>query len=133
MKNMAIIMKNSKRIIFLFSLCGLLIGCSQEKKVGLANPASKNCIEKGGILKILKRGDGGEYGVCVFKDDRQCEEWAMFRGECPLGGVQITAIQKPPEIYCLIGGGTLLDDKKKCQLHSGKVCPTKDHFEGKCS
>jgi putative hemolysin len=30
----------------------------------------KNCIEKGGTLEILKRGDGGEYGVCFFEDNR---------------------------------------------------------------
>ena len=23
--------------------------------------------------------EGGEYGVCVFDDGRQCEEWALFR------------------------------------------------------
>ncbi len=72
-------------------LCLILLvalqGCSEEKKTTLANPASKYCIEVGGTLKMAKHSDGGVYGICMFKDNRQCEEWALFRGECPVGGV----------------------------------------------
>mgnify|MGYP003704916783 CR=1 FL=1 len=25
--------------------------------------------------------------VCVFADNRQCEEWAMMRDRCPVGGI----------------------------------------------
>ena len=53
----------------------------------LANPASVRCIEKGGTLRIERRPDGGQSGVCVFVDNYQCEEWALFRGECPAGGL----------------------------------------------
>lgn len=58
-------------------------------KVGLANPASVNCINKGGSLQLRQSADGGSYGVCVFKGGRECEEWAMFRGECPVGGLPV--------------------------------------------
>ncbi len=51
----------------------------------LANPASQNCVTRGGMLRIERRPDGGQFGVCVFTDNYQCEEWAMFRGECPVG------------------------------------------------
>ena len=54
----------------------------------LANPASGYCIQVGGKLEILKREDGAEYGVCLFEDNKKCEEWALFRGECPIGGVK---------------------------------------------
>jgi putative hemolysin/predicted metal-dependent phosphoesterase TrpH len=68
-----------------------------DKKTGIANPASVNCINKGGTLSIQKSADGGEYGICTFEDNRQCEEWALFRGECPAGGRKITGIpvEKP--------------------------------------
>ena len=56
----------------------------------VANPASANCVSKGGKLIIDRRGDGGDYGVCLFEDNRQCEEWALFRGECPVGGIKVT-------------------------------------------
>jgi putative hemolysin len=50
--------------------------------IGLANPASVHCIEQGYTLQMLEAEDGGQFGVCVFPDGSQCEEWAFFRGEC---------------------------------------------------
>jgi len=56
----------------------------------MANPASENCVAQGGALLIETRGDGGQYGVCLFEDNRQCEEWALYRGDCPVGALKIT-------------------------------------------
>ena len=53
-----------------------------EQKAELPNPASLNCTKKGGKLQIRKDSRGNEYGVCIFPDGRQCEEWAFFRGHC---------------------------------------------------
>ena len=55
-----------------------------------ANPASENCIKQGGTLSIQTRGDDGQYGVCMFEDNKQCEEWAMLHGDCPVGGIKVT-------------------------------------------
>ena len=49
--------------------------------IGMANPASVNCTTKGGTLEIRQDGSGGQYGVCLFEDNRQCEEWALFNGD----------------------------------------------------
>ena len=70
-----------------------------------ANPASVICAQKGGELRIERRGDGGAYGVCVFTDNRQCEEWAMLRGQCPVGGLRVTGYVTPAARYCAITGG----------------------------
>lgn len=51
----------------------------EPENVGVANPASVNCIEKGGELELR---DGG--GFCIFEDGSECEEWAFFRGECSM-------------------------------------------------
>ncbi len=48
-------------------------------RVGMPNPASVHCTRSGGRLEIRTSADGGQYGVCVFNDGRQCEEWALFR------------------------------------------------------
>jgi len=48
----------------------------------IANPASKNCIEKGGKLDIRSDSSGGQFGVCVFPSGKECEEWALMRGQC---------------------------------------------------
>lgn len=47
----------------------------------IANPASVNCIEKGGTLEILDVPDG-QYGMCTLPNGTVCEEWALFRAEC---------------------------------------------------
>ena len=71
----------------------------------LPNPASQNCEERGGQLTFAQDPNGGTYGVCVFPDGKQCEEWAMFRGECPVGGVDVTGYVTEAARFCAITGG----------------------------
>jgi putative hemolysin len=49
---------------------------------GLPNPASKYCVDQGYRLEIRSDEAGNQYGVCIFPDGSECEEWAFFRGEC---------------------------------------------------
>lgn len=109
-----------------------LMGLANQEALALANPASQNCIAKGGNLIISKRGDRGEYGVCLFPGGRQCEEWALFRGDCPAGGIAIPDSLTPEESYCLIKGGIILDDPTQCQLPTGNICSLKNLYQGKC-
>ncbi len=51
----------------------------------MPNPASAYCEKHGGKLEIRKDQQGNEYGVCVFSDGSECEEWSFFRGECQPG------------------------------------------------
>ena len=51
----------------------------------LANPASVYCQEQGGKLEMRTDAQGGQYGVCIFDDGSECDEWAFFRGECKPG------------------------------------------------
>ena len=57
----------------------------EDQATGMANPASVYCKEQGGNLSIRKDQTGGEYGVCVFEDGSECEEWKFFRKECTKG------------------------------------------------
>ncbi|WP_321792681.1 DUF333 domain-containing protein [Caballeronia sp. J97] len=50
-------------------------------RTGLPNPASVNCVQRGGTLEIVKTAEG-EAGICRFPNGRQCDEWALMRGEC---------------------------------------------------
>jgi putative hemolysin len=58
----------------------------EESQLGgnaqIANPASVNCIDKGGQLEIRTDEAGGQYGVCKFDNGSECEEWKFFREEC---------------------------------------------------
>ena len=107
----------------------------------IANPASQNCVARGGMLRIESRPDGGQYGVCIFDDNRQCEEWAMFRGECPLGGLRVTGYITTAARYCAITGGryTVIaksgtaDEQGACALPGGKSCGADAYYAGTCS
>ncbi len=107
----------------------------------LANPASVNCEKQGGKLSIQKRPDGGEYGVCLFEDNRQCEEWALLRGECPVGGVKITGYVTQAAQFCAITGGEYKvtansntdQEQGTCTFKTGKTCDAVAYFAGTCS
>jgi putative hemolysin len=63
----------------------IISGCgttTAEPTTGLANPASVYCEEQGYTLEMRTDADGGQYGVCIFPDGSECEEWAFYRGEC---------------------------------------------------
>lgn len=98
-----------------------------------ANPASVHCEEVGGTLTIKKNGAGGEYGLCEFEDNMACEEWALFRGECPVGGRKTTGYDTIDEMYCVwLGGETLAVQNAQCTLPSGKTCSTQAVYHERC-
>lgn len=102
--------------------------------IGLANPASQNCLDLGGQLS-MRKNENGEYGVCLFEDNRQCEEWALFRGECPVGGIKITGYDSDAEIYCAITGGQVEaggTSRPMCRRSDGLYCPAEDNLNGRC-
>lgn len=125
-----------------------LAGCTQKADVpaqpgsaGIANPASENCEKQGGTLTITKGPSGGEYGVCVFEDNMQCEEWAMMRGDCPVGGVKITGFVTPASVYCAITGGDYTvtgnsnsdQEEGTCTFKNGKSCDVWKYYQGECT
>ena len=96
--------------------------------------------EQGGTLVIEERGDGGQYGICTFEDNQQCEEWALLRGDCPVGGVKVTGYVTPAATYCAITGGTYAatgnsgqaDEQGTCTFKDGAQCDAWDYYNGKC-
>ena len=69
-------------VIILISLTlKFLIQSKNIENTQLANPASVNCIEKGGTISIVDEPEG-QVGMCTLSDGTVCEEWAYFRGEC---------------------------------------------------
>jgi putative hemolysin len=59
-----------------------------EGDVGLANPAAVFCQEQGYDWQVRTDQDGGQYGVCIFPDGSECDEWAFFNGQCSPGSEQ---------------------------------------------
>ncbi len=113
-------------------------GCIEKKDTNkptseIGNPASINCKNVGGSTVIQKRGDGAEYGLCYFEENRACEEWALLRGECPIGGRKTTGYDTIDQNYCAwIGGETMAVKDSVCTFKNGSQCPTKSLYEGSC-
>ena len=105
-----------------------------QPNANIANTASVNCIARGGKLEI-RQNKKGQYGVCLFDDNRQCEEWALFRGECPVGGLKITGYENEAQVYCAITGGQvegLSTDTPMCKRIDGTLCNVQANFDGEC-
>jgi putative hemolysin len=139
------------RLILVLCFVAAVAGCAPaappqptpppESSGQIANPASENCVEQGGTLVIEERGDGGQYGVCTFEDNRQCEEWAMLRGDCPVGGIKVTGYVTPAAVYCAITGGEYQvtgssnteQEQGTCTFKNGQTCDVWEYFAGECS
>jgi len=105
-----------------------------SETASIANPASENCIKKGGSLET-RNNKNGQYGVCIFEDNRQCEEWAFFRGECPEGGMKVTGYENDAEVYCAITGGEvegLGTETPMCKRLDGTLCNAQSNLDGEC-
>ena len=111
-----------------------------DSAANLANPASRNCVEKGGTPTIEKSGKGGEFGVCTFPGNLQCEEWAMLRGDCRSGGIKVTGFATPAARYCAITGGNYrvtsnsnaADEQGTCTSKGQPPCPASAYFDQTC-
>lgn len=105
-----------------------------DQPAQMANPASVNCIEKGGTIE-MRTNKKGQYGVCLFEDNRQCEEWALLRGDCPVGGLKITGYDNEAEIYCAITGGQVEGvgtATPMCKRVDGTYCNAQANLDGDC-
>lgn len=63
---------------------GEIITAREADEPSTANPASKNCLDKGGKISFVEESEG-TLGICKFSDGSECEEWKFFRGECQPG------------------------------------------------
>ncbi|MBB6095241.1 putative hemolysin [Povalibacter uvarum] len=108
-----------------------------DEPVARANPASENCIQQGGNLRIEKTPRGDEYGVCTFEDNYQCEEWALLRGECRAGGVRVTGYLTDAARFCAITGGRYVvtsdgpPEQGTCTFRD-RSCNADAYYRGDC-
>lgn len=79
-----------------------------QTTVGMANPASVYCDEQGYVLEIRTEADGDQYGVCIFPDGSECEEWAFYREECSPGD---SVTEQPTEVPAPAGKWVYVDLK----------------------
>lgn len=119
----------------------LKTAANAPSSAGLANPASQNCGAKGGTVTLEKNAKGDQFGVCLFPDNLQCEEWAMLRGDCGAGGIKVTGFATPAGRYCVITGGVYAvmsdsntpNEQGSCAFKGGRSCDAGAYFAGACS
>jgi uncharacterized protein len=107
--------------------------------LGMPNPASVYCTENEGTLEIRTDSAGGEYGVCVFPDGSECDEWAFFRGDCKAGAPAPEAgMANPASVYCAEKGGTSEiregdgGEVGYCVFADGSECEEWAFYRGQC-
>jgi putative hemolysin len=129
----------SARLACIILAVGAAACSSEEPPPQLANPASEHCVQHGGKHVAEKRPDGAAFGVCQFEDNRQCEEWALLRGQCPAGGIRVTGYVTPAARYCAITGGAYVVMKSDtggeiatCTRPGGTACDADAFYRGTC-
>jgi hypothetical protein len=101
--------------------------------VVLVNRASVYCAEQGGTLLDQPKGDGGNYVLCSFEDGKVCEQWAMLRGECPVGGIDTSVFETEAQKFCVLCGGKIADgNDMACSFKDGSVCWGENFYNGTC-
>ena len=72
-------------ILALALLAGACGDDDNQDESQLPNPASVYCEEQGGTSETRTAEDGSAYGMCVFPDGSEYDEWALYRGEVSAG------------------------------------------------
>jgi putative hemolysin len=138
-----------RAVAWLFLGLGAPTGCaaptapvtSAAASTQRGNPASENCARSGGTLSLERDAGGGTYGVCTFADNRQCEEWALLRGQCPSGGIAVTGYVTASARYCAITGGRYAvtagsntpSEEGTCTFSTGTSCDAGAYHRGQCT
>ena len=91
---------------------------SGTSQAAVPNPASVYCEQQGNRLEIRTTTDGGQYGMCIFPDGSECDEWAYFRGECHVGTVSPIAENKAVEAAKIVLAKELNIDISAMKLYS---------------
>ncbi len=113
--------------------------CAPASQGGsLPNPASVYCEQQGYTSEIRTADDGSQYGVCIFPDGSQCDEWAYYRRECA-PATQDASMPNPASVYCEQQGyqveiRTASDGSQSgaCIFPDGSECDEWAFFRGEC-
>jgi putative hemolysin len=134
-------MMSTRIVVGLLALVLVLGACGDddEDQENMPNTASVYCVEQGGTLDIRSDAEGNQYGVCVFTDGSECDEWAYYHGECA-PGEDAAGLPNPASAYCEEQGGTveIRSDAEGnqygfCVFADGSECDEWAYYRGECS
>lgn len=106
---------------------------NQTNNLRIANPASVYCEQNSGNLVIKTASDGSQSGICS-KNDKECDEWAYFRGECSLADECSVDSDCVPAACCHASSCINQKYKTVCNLLCTQECKpnTLDCGQGSC-
>jgi len=128
-------------VVFLLASCS---GLQEKQVIDMPNPASVFCEENGGKLEISADESGAQFGVCIFDDGSECDEWAFFRGECKPGDslkseAPLANLPNPASVFCEENSGKLEIRSDEtgaqsgaCVFDDGSECDEWAFFRGEC-
>lgn len=103
------------------------------KAGSVASAAYSKCVQNGGFVSTARRGNSGYYQVCNFADDMNCDLYALYAGQCPVGGVHTIGFSTTAQVYCALRGGHPQgNDNGQCKMPDGVVCSTSSVYNGTC-
>lgn len=115
------------------SVLGNSTSSTPTKAGAVASAAYAKCVTNGGFVTTTKRGKSGYYQVCNFADDMNCDLYALYDGQCPVGGVQSVGYSTTAQVYCALRGGKPQGNENgQCKMPDGKVCSTASVYAGTC-
>lgn len=104
------------------------------KAAAVASAAYAKCTQNGGFVTTSRRGSSGFYQVCNFADDMNCELYALYAGQCPVGGVHTIGYSTTDQVFCALRGGTPQGKNNgQCKMPNEVVCATSQvYLNGDC-
>lgn len=103
----------------------------KERLVGIPNPAAVYCIELGYKYESRKNELGGEYGVVIFPDGTECNDWSFFRGNA--GQKWSYCEQHGGKIENRVENmGTWTAESAVCVFPDRSECGEMQYIDGKC-
>ncbi len=117
------------------TVLGTTSNTSTTKAAAVASAAYQKCIQNDGFVTTARRGTWGYYQVCNFADDMNCELYALYEGQCPVGGVHTIGYSTTDQVFCALRGGTPQGKNNgQCKMPDGVVCATTQVYKnGTCS
>lgn len=107
---------------------------TSTKAASVASAALSKCVQNGGFVTTQRRGTWGYYQVCNFADDMNCELYALYNGQCPVGGVHTIGYSTTGQVFCALRGGKPQGKNNgECKLPDGVVCSTDSVYKDTCS
>ena len=69
-------------LLVLIAVVTFILLNNSNKNTGLADPSAVYCKEQGYQYKIKTSVNGGQYGVCVFNNGKECDSWKYYDHTC---------------------------------------------------